>query len=101
MDRTRRLEMLVRAADFGSFAAAARALDLTPSAISRGISELEQALRVTLFNRTTRQLQLTDDGRQVYQRAQDILERMPRWKTVCRAEGRVSRVRCASGCLRH
>jgi DNA-binding transcriptional LysR family regulator len=76
MDRTHRLEMLVRAADGGSFASAARALDRTPSAISRGISELERSLQVTLFNRTTRQLQLTEDGQQVYRQAVDILERM-------------------------
>lgn len=76
MDRIQRLDMLVRAADGGSFAAAAKALDLTPSAVSKGISELEQVMQVALFNRTTRQLQLTEDGRRVYEQAQDILERM-------------------------
>lgn len=76
MDRTYRLEMFVRAADSGSFASAAKALDVTPSAISRGIADLEKALQATLFNRTTRQLQLTEDGHRVYERALDILERM-------------------------
>jgi DNA-binding transcriptional LysR family regulator len=68
--------MLVRAADGGSFASAAKALDRTPSAVSRGIGELERSLQVTLFNRTTRQLRLTEDGKQIYQRAVDILERV-------------------------
>lgn len=68
--------MLVRAADTGSFAAAAKALDVTPSAVSRGIASLEKALQAALFNRTTRQLQLTEDGRRVYERAVEILERM-------------------------
>ena len=67
--------MLVRAADTGSFAGAAKALDVTPSAVSRGIAGLERTLQVALFNRTTRQLQLTDDGRRVYERAVEILER--------------------------
>jgi LysR family transcriptional regulator, transcriptional activator for dmlA len=68
--------MLVRAADTGSFASAAKVLDITPSAISRGIGDLEKALQATLFNRTTRHLQLTEDGRRVYDRAREILERM-------------------------
>jgi DNA-binding transcriptional LysR family regulator len=68
--------MLVRAADSGSFAAAAKLMDLTPSAVSRGIGELERALKVSLFNRTTRQLRLTEDGAQIYARATDILARM-------------------------
>lgn len=76
MDRIQRLDMLVRATDGGSFAAAAKALDLTPSAVSKGIGELEQAMQVSLFNRTTRRLQLTEDGRKVYEQAQDILRRM-------------------------
>ena len=76
MDRIRRLEMLRCAADGRSFAAAAKTLELSPSAVSKGIAELEQSLGVTLFNRTTRQLQLTEDGRQVYEQARDILERV-------------------------
>ena len=76
MDRSHRLEMLVRAADSGSFAAAARLMDLSASAVSRGIGELEQSLGVVMFNRSTRHLQLTDDGVQVYRRAIEILERL-------------------------
>ena len=73
MNRSHRLEMLVRAADTGSFAAAARIMDLTPSAVSRGIADLERELKVPLFNRTTRQLKLTQEGMEVYSRAVDIL----------------------------
>jgi DNA-binding transcriptional LysR family regulator len=49
MDRVRRIELLVRAADAGSFAKAARSLDLTPSAVSHAISELEKELRASMF----------------------------------------------------
>lgn len=76
MNRGHRLEMLICAADSGSFAAAARIMDLTPSAVSRGIAELERELKVPLFNRTTRQLKLTQEGADVYRRAVDIVARI-------------------------
>lgn len=76
MDRVRRIELLVRAADAGSFAKAARSLDLTPSAVSHAIAELEKELRVPMFHRTTRQLRLTEDGEAVYRRGRDILRQL-------------------------
>ena len=76
MDKLRRLEMVVRAADLGGFAAAAKQMNLTPSAVSRGIGELEQALRISIFNRSTRQIQLTHEGRELYERGKDVLERL-------------------------
>lgn len=76
MDRVRRIEMLVRAADAGSFAKAARLLQLDPSAVSHAIAELEKELRVTLFYRTTRQLRLTEDGEELYRRGREILEKL-------------------------
>jgi DNA-binding transcriptional LysR family regulator len=76
MDRVRRIELLVRAADAGSFAKAARLLQLDPSALSHAIGELEKELRVTLFYRTTRQLRLTEDGEEVYRRGREILDKL-------------------------
>lgn len=64
----------MRAADAGSLSAAARLLDLTPSALSRGITELEAALGVTVFYRTTRQLRLTEDGEELYRRGRRLLD---------------------------
>ncbi|WP_158781683.1 LysR substrate-binding domain-containing protein [Pantoea sp. BAV 3049] len=46
----------------GSFAAAAQELDLSPSAISHAIRKLEETLSLRLFQRTTREIQLTHDG---------------------------------------
>jgi DNA-binding transcriptional LysR family regulator len=95
MDRLRRLELLVRAADAGSFAKAAESLDLTPSAVSHSIAQLERDLRVTLFYRTTRQLRLTDDGEELYRRAREILDKL------AEAEGFVTRARARlTGTLR-
>ncbi len=53
----------VHAADCGSFTAAAELLGLTPAAVSKSVAALEAALEVRLFNRTTRQLSLTEEGR--------------------------------------
>lgn len=56
------IEIFLMAARMGSFAAAASALRLTPSAVSRSISRLEARLGVVLFRRTTRSLALTAEG---------------------------------------
>lgn len=68
-------EMLafVRAVEAGGFSAAARALDLTPSAMSKIISRLEERLGVRLLHRTTRSLSLTPEGEQYFARAQRIV----------------------------
>lgn len=53
----------VQAADSGSFTAAGAALNLSPAAVSKNIAKLEDFLQVRLFNRTTRRLSLTEEGR--------------------------------------
>ncbi len=59
------VENFLMVAGEGSFAAAAKMLRLTPSAVSRSIARLEQRLGVALVRRTTRSLALTREG-QVY-----------------------------------
>jgi LysR family transcriptional regulator, regulator for bpeEF and oprC len=61
-------------AKHASFARAARALELSPSAVAKSVARLETALGVRLFHRTTRQVVLTSDGRELYQRCQRVLE---------------------------
>lgn len=56
----------VRTVEAGSFSAAARELDVTPSAISKQIARLEQKLSVVLFSRTSRGLTLTEAGQEYY-----------------------------------
>ena len=58
--------------DEGSFAAAAKSLQMTPSGVSRRISRLEDRLGVRLLNRTTRKLSLTDAGERYHQRSIQI-----------------------------
>lgn len=76
MDRMRRIELLVRAAEAGSFAKAARFLQLDPSAVSHAIAELERELKTTLFYRTTRQLRLTEEGEEIYRHGCNILHEL-------------------------
>lgn len=59
--------------DSGSFAKAADRLDITPSGVSRAISRLEKRLGIRLFDRTTRSVQLTDEGRRFYQEVAPLL----------------------------
>jgi LysR family transcriptional regulator, regulator for bpeEF and oprC len=66
----------VRAAEHGSFAAAATALGLTPSAVSKSISTLELSLRTRLLSRTPLGVSLTDDGKRFYQRCLSILNEL-------------------------
>lgn len=56
-----------------SFTAAAKALGLPKSSVSRAVSRLEEQLGVSLLTRTTRKLSLTDAGRAYAQRARDAL----------------------------
>jgi DNA-binding transcriptional LysR family regulator len=53
----------IQAADSGSFSSAANMLGLTPAAVSKNVAALEAHLKVRLFNRTTRRLSLTEEGR--------------------------------------
>lgn len=57
----------------GSLAATARELNLTPPAVSRRLSQLEERLGVRLLNRTTRRISLTSEGEVYFANAQRIL----------------------------
>ena len=65
-ERLKGIEAFVVSADTGSFKAAAERLNLTASAISKGMARLEARLGSRLFERTTRRLALTDSGSAFY-----------------------------------
>ena len=73
MDRFEEMRTFVRVVDAGSFTAAAERYNIATSAISRRLSEMEARLGVQLLTRTTRRLNLTENGRQYYQRCIAIL----------------------------
>ncbi|CDY74582.1 Transcriptional regulator, LysR family [Caballeronia glathei] len=63
MDRLGDMRLFVEAAALGSLSAAGRRLGLSPAAASARLLKLEKALHARLFERTTRQLRVTDEGR--------------------------------------
>ncbi len=67
------METFLAAANGGSFAAAAKALRLTPSAVSRSVARLEARLGVSLMQRTTRSLTLTPEGQAYRDRISALL----------------------------
>ncbi|WLD58572.1 LysR family transcriptional regulator [Salinispirillum sp. LH 10-3-1] len=73
MDQLRSLRIYVEVVAAGSFAGAARTLNIAPPIVTKAVSELETALGARLLNRTTRRLALTDIGERYVQRARQIL----------------------------
>jgi DNA-binding transcriptional LysR family regulator len=98
INRGGEMEVFVRVVEFGNFSATARALRLTPSAISKLISRLEGRLGVSLIIRSTRGLTLTAEGETFYDRAQKIvseIEQSERMATQTAEEARgILRVNC-------
>ena len=70
------LVIFVAVVESGSFSRAAVQLGQANSAISRSVKKLEMKLGVSLLNRTTRQLSLTEEGERYFRRVQSILQEM-------------------------
>lgn len=68
------LSVLAAVVEAGSFSRAGEVLGLSASGVSRSIDRLEERLGVRLLNRTTRTLNLTSEGRALYERAAPHLE---------------------------
>ena len=66
----------VRVVEARSFVAAAQTLGMSPSAISKAVSRLEERLGARLLNRTTRSLSLTDHGSNFYERCREALSQL-------------------------
>jgi DNA-binding transcriptional LysR family regulator len=79
------LDIFARVARTGNMSAAGREIGLSPAVVSKRISLLEEQLNTRLFQRTTRQLTLTETGEGYYKRVVDILS------LVAEAEDFVSR----------
>lgn len=67
------LEIFARVVTAGNMSAAGREMGLSPAVVSKRISHLEQRLGARLFQRTTRQLTLTESGQGFYDRVVNIL----------------------------
>jgi DNA-binding transcriptional LysR family regulator len=53
--------------DAGTFAAASEVIGMSPPGVSRAVARLEKRLKIRLFNRTTRSVSLTEEGRRFYE----------------------------------
>ncbi len=89
MDATSDLRVFVRVMDRGNFSQAAKDLGLTPSAVSKLVSRLEDRLGVRLLERSTRRLALTPEGETFLERARRIVA------DIEEAEAEVARARGA------
>ena len=95
MDKLRNMEVMVAVVEAGSFAAAARQLDLSAVMVGKHIRQLEEHLGARLFQRSTRQNSLTEVGAAFHEDCRRVLEQV-RW-----AESAVERQRAVpQGLLR-
>jgi len=85
MDMLESMRVFLEVAQCKSFVAASRRLDLSAPAVTRSIAQLEQSLGVRLFNRTTRNVRLTDSGAMFCEDARCILEDVD--EAIARASG--------------
>lgn len=74
MDQLDAMKAFVAVATLGSFAQAARRLRVSPSAVTRSVAQLEDRLGLTLLNRTTRSVRLTERGQIYLESSRRILE---------------------------
>lgn len=73
MDKLKAMHTFMRIADAGSLTAAARALDYSLPAVVRSLAALEAHLGVRLFNRTTRRISLTEEGKHYLENCRRVL----------------------------
>jgi LysR family carnitine catabolism transcriptional activator len=71
-----KLRSFVSVAEYGSFTLAARAVGVSAAALSTRVSELEKVLGVTLLQRTTRRVELTNEGSRLFERSKRVLSEL-------------------------
>lgn len=81
------MRIFVRVTETGSFTQAADSLGLPRASVSNAIKQLETKLGTRLLHRTTRRVQLTQDGQACVERCKDLLADMEEWETMFVARG--------------
>lgn len=74
MDRLASMRVFQKVIDEGGFAAAGRAMDMSPAVVTRLVADLEDHLGTRLLHRTTRRVSLTDAGERYLERVRVILQ---------------------------
>jgi DNA-binding transcriptional LysR family regulator len=72
-NRLGELQVFLRVVETGGFSEAARAMLMTPSTVSKLVGRMEGRLGIRLFDRSTRQMVLTEEGRAFYERGRSML----------------------------
>jgi DNA-binding transcriptional LysR family regulator len=100
------LQTFARVAELSSFTKAAEALNLPKASVSNAVQQLEAMLETRLLHRTTRKVQLTQDGQTFYERSKDLLadaddlQTMFQQPSVHELRGRI-RIDMSTGLVRH
>lgn len=105
MEKWTEMQVFVESVRRGSFSAAARHLNLSPSAVSKLVSRLETRLGVRLLNRSTRAISPTEGGRCYFERCVDILAEVESAEDSLIGFGHVPvgtlRINCTPGFAKH
>lgn len=89
MDQIQAMQIFLHVAELGSFTQTAQNMNVPKSAVSQAISQLEQELATRLLHRTTRKVQLTQDGQVYYARCRDILAELQELQGLFQQDGMV------------
>jgi len=104
VDTLDQLRTFLHVAERGSFTRAAEGLGLPKASVSLAVQRLEASMGTQLLHRTTRRVQLTADGEQLFQRARDLLDDVEEvqgmFRDTTQLQGRL-RVDMSSGLARH
>lgn len=82
MNQLEAMQVFVRVAELGSFTQAADSLGQPKASISTSVKQLESLLGTRLLHRTTRKVQMTQDGLAFYERSKDLLADMEELQTL-------------------
>ncbi len=87
MDRIQPLRTFARVAEMRSFTRAAESLGVPKASVSAQVQQLETDIGARLLHRTTRRVQLTQDGLSFYERAKDLLSDLDELNNTFKSEG--------------
>lgn len=87
MDKLWAMQVFIRVMECGSFSRAAESLNLANATVTSSVRNLEQHLGVTLIQRNTRHLRLTEEGELFYPKCKEIIESVAQVETQVRGQG--------------
>jgi len=85
------VDVMAAVVDTKSFGAAAEMLDMSQSGVSRAVARLEKRLGIRVFERTTRSVRLTDEGREFYEQVMPLIAELS--EATSNAAGNARKVR--------